>query len=170
MKRSLSLLACCLAGAAWAGPPHQHGIAHLDAALDGSTLTLSLETPLDGLLGFEHAPRTDAEKRTVDAALATLRDAGTLFAPDPAARCKPATVELASAPLKLGRTAPAADDGHGDLDGEFVFRCQSAPAFVDVSLLKAFPRLHRIEVQSATAKKQRKQVLQGSATRIELAR
>lgn len=171
MKRIATLfLVSGLAASAWAGKAHEHGIARLDVAIEGSTLTLALETPLDGLIGFERAPRSDAEKRTAEAAIATLRAADTLFAVDPAARCKAASVELSSAPLKLGTTAAAKDDGHGDLDAEFVFRCQSAPAFVEAGLFRAFPRLARIDVQVAAPKGQRKLVLQRPAQRIELPR
>jgi hypothetical protein len=171
MKKLATLfLALALAAPAWAGKAHEHGAAKLDVALDGKTLTLALETPLDGLLGFEHAPRTDAQRRAADQAVATLRAADTLFAPDPAAQCRLDAVVLASAPLGLGRAAPAKDDGHGDLDGEFRFRCRSAPAFVDVGLFAAFPRLSRIDVQVATAKGQRAQTLKRPARRIDLPR
>ncbi len=176
MKKQLAplLLAAGLATAAWAGKPHEHGAARLDLALDGGTLTIGLETPLDGLLGFEHAPRGDAEKRTAEAAIATLRAADALFAIDPAASCKAASVELRSAPLGLGSAAAGKDAGkdgdHGDLDAEFVFRCRSAPAFVDAGLFKAFPRLARLDVQVAAPKGQRKLVLQRPAQRIELPR
>lgn len=170
MKKTLLLLALSLAFPAWAGKAHEHGVARLDLAVDGNTLTVTLDTPLDGLLGFERAPRSEAEKRAADQAVATLRAADALFAIDPAARCAPASVTLESAPLKLGTAAPARNDGHGDLEGEFVFRCETAPAFVDVSLFKAFPRLSRLDVQVATPKGQRRQVLKRPAQRIALPR
>ncbi len=168
MKRSALLLALACALPAWAGRAHEHGAARLDVALDGTTLTLALSTPLDGLLGFERAPRNDAEKRTAEQAVATLRAAGTLFVTDPAASCTLASVTLESAPLNLGRATAAQGDGHGDLDGEFVFRCRAAPAFVDAGLFKAFARLARIDVQVAAPRGQRKLVLKPPARRIEL--
>jgi hypothetical protein len=53
-----------LAGAtpALAASPHEHGVARLDVAVDAGRVSFSLETPLDNLLGFERAPRTDAER------------------------------------------------------------------------------------------------------------
>lgn len=170
MKKSVVLLALAVSCAlpAWAGKAHEHGAARLDVALDGSTLTLVLSTPLDGLLGFERAPRSEAEKRAAEQAVATLRAADKLFAIDPAAGCTLASVTLESAALKLGSATPARDDGHGDLDGEFVFRCQAAPAFVDAGLFKAFPRLSRLDVQVAAPKGQRKLVLKRPAQRIAL--
>lgn len=171
MKRIATLaLSSLLAASALAGKPHEHGAARLDVALDGSTLTIALETPLDGLLGFERAPRSEAEKRSAAAAVATLRAADALFTIDPAARCRATGVTLNSAPLQLGSAAPAQDDGHGDLDGEFVFRCEAAPAWIDAGLFKAFPRMARLDVQVAAPKGQRRLVLDRPAQRIELPR
>ena len=170
MKRTLLLLALAAALPAWAGKAHEHGVARLDLALEGTTLTIALATPLDGLLGFERAPRSAAEKRAAEKAVATLRAADTLFVIDPAAGCALASVALESAPLKLGRATAAKDDGHGDLEGEFVFRCRSAPAFIDAGLFNAFPRMSRIDVQLAAPQGQRKLVLKRPAQRIALPR
>lgn len=170
MKRLALLAALACALPAWAGKAHEHGAARLDVAVDGTTLTIALDTPLDGLLGFERAPRSEAEKRAAEKAVATLRAADKLFAIDPAARCTPASVDLVSAPLKVGTAAPAKDDGHGDLEGTFTFQCQVVPAFVDAGLFQAFPRLSRIDVQVAAPKGQHKQVLKRPAQRIALPR
>ena len=165
-----SLLAASIATPAWAGKAHEHGAARIDIAVEPGRLVVSLESPLDGLLGFERAPRSAAEKRAVESMVATLKAADTLFRIDPAAQCSLGPVTLTSAPLKLGDAKATADDGHGDLDAEFEFACKSAPAFVEVGLFKAFPRLARLEVQTATAKGQRKQVLVHPAQRVDLAR
>lgn len=174
MKRIALLTALPVALAfalpAWAGKAHEHGVARLDVAVDGNTLTIALDTPLDSLLGFERAPRSEAEKRAAEKAVATLRAADALFAIDPAARCTSSSVTLESAPLKLGAATPSKDDGHGDLEGEFVFRCEAVPAFVDAGLFKAFPRMSRLDVQVATPKVQRRQVLKRPAQRIDLPR
>lgn len=170
MKKILLLLALTVTLPAWAGKAHEHGAARLDVALEGTTLTLALDTPLDGLLGFERAPRSEAEKRAAEKAVATLRAADALFTTDPAAGCALASVTLESAPLKLGNAPAAKNDGHGDLEGEFVFRCQAAPVFVDAGLFKAFPRMSRLDVQVAAPKGQRKLVLKRPAQRIDLPR
>ena len=62
----ISLLAAGLAATAlpaWAAKAHQHGVARLDVAVEATRVTLYLDTPLDNLLGFERAPRTDAERK-----------------------------------------------------------------------------------------------------------
>ena len=94
-------------GLAWAGKAHQHGVAQLDVAVEPTRVTLELDTPLDNLLGFERAPRTDAERAVVDKALARLRAADGLFRIDGAAGCTLAKVSLVSA--VLGLAAPGVD-------------------------------------------------------------
>ena len=62
-------------------------MAKLDVAVEPSRVTLELDTPLDNLLGFERAPRTDAERQQADAAVAKLKAAAGLFRIDNAAGC-----------------------------------------------------------------------------------
>ena len=108
-----AVLAVSIATPAWAGKAHEHGAAKLDIGVEPGRLVISLESPLDGLLGFEHAPRSAAEKRAVDTMVATLKAADSLFRIDPAAQCSLGPVTLVSAPLKLGEASGAADHDRG---------------------------------------------------------
>ncbi len=82
-----------LAVLAMAGSPlaragvHEHGVVKLDVAVDGNLLTLQLEAPLDSLLGFEHQPRTEAQRQAADAVLKRFNDGASLFQPSAAALC-----------------------------------------------------------------------------------
>jgi hypothetical protein len=51
---------------------HVHGAAKLQVAIDGSTATLMLESPLESLVGFEYAPGNKAEKTALAKLAATL--------------------------------------------------------------------------------------------------
>lgn len=173
MRERLLLLCAALAlpAGALAHKAHEHGIAKLDVGFDRGRLTVTLDTPLDNLVGFERAPRTDAERKATDAAVATLRDAGAMFRVDPAAQCTPRPVEITSAPLKLGTGGQQAAEGHADLEAVYEFDCPGAvPGFVEVGLFDAFRRMSRIDVQSATPKGQRKATLKRPAKRVDLAR
>lgn len=133
---------------------HVHGAARLDVALDGGTLTLSLESPLDSLLGFEHMPRNEKQRAAVRAMAEKLARSEKLFVPSPAAQCVPQAAKLESPLLEAGnQDAPA---GHLDLDGEYVFRCARPEALRDleVRLFEAFPGLRRLDVQAATSRGQ----------------
>lgn len=153
----LPLLACMAVFSASVlaeGPhAHVHGIARLDVAVDGETLTLVLESPLDNVLGFEHLPKNEKEKAQVRAMADKLNQPASLFVPSAAAQCKPASTKLASPVLDpKGKSA----DGHGDLDGEFVFRCANPAALrdIEVKMFGAFPHLQRLDVQVASSRGQ----------------
>jgi hypothetical protein len=162
------LLSCLLAASVLAAQPalaagaHSHGVAKLDVAVDGPTLTLRLESPLDSLVGFERAPRNDAERAQVRAMAQALR-AGNPFVPTAAAGCRLERAALASpvlAPDLLGETGAAAPaksaDDHAELEGTFVYRCAEAKALqgIDVMLFDYFKRLGRVDVQVAGPKGQ----------------
>lgn len=171
-RAGLGLLALLTAaGAAQAHKPHEHGVVKLDVALDGGELTLVVEMPLDSLVGFERAPRTDAERQAAVAALARMRDGAALFRLDAAARCslRSATVEAPVLEAAPGATGPAG--GHADLEAVYVFACAepSRLAALDVRLFEAFRRVDRIDVQAALPGVQRKATLRRAASVLRLA-
>jgi len=167
------LLIAALATHSHAQTPHQHGVVHLDVAVDPTRITIQLSSPLDNLLGFERAPRTDAERQGVASMVATLRASSRLFAIDPAAGCKPGAVQLDSASLQLGKPDPAEQQaGHADLDARFEFDCTDAgrAGFVDTTLLASFAGIQRIAVQIASNRGQRQAALTRPMSRIALPR
>lgn len=148
---------------------HVHGQLKLEIVVEGPTVTIAMEAPLDSLVGFERAPRTDAEKKTVETAVAQLRAAERLFKIDAAGNCKLGPVELRSAVLGLGKPEPAAkDDGHADLHASFGFNCsQAAQAkFIELGLFEAFQGTRQIEAQIVTPDGQFKRTLRRPATRL----
>jgi hypothetical protein len=141
---------------------HSHGVARLDVAVDGATITLKLTSPLDSLLGFERAPRNDAERGQVRAMAQALRSGGS-FVPGAAARCRLERSELSSpvlAPDLLGGSEAAAPGkatgDHAELDATFVYRCDDPAALrqIDVRLFGQFKRLNRVDAQLAGPKGQ----------------
>lgn len=149
---------------------HVHGQLKLDVAVDGPTVVIAMESPLDNIVGFERAPRTDAERKTVEDAVATLRAADKLFLIDPAANCKLGPVDLQSAVLGVGKQAPAATPAgaHADLDATFSFNCTNAAAakFIDVALFTAFKGPRQIDAQIATAQGQFQRTLKRPNARL----
>jgi hypothetical protein len=165
---------------AWAlahGKAHQHGVAQLAVALDGTTLTIELDTPLDNLVGFERAPRTAAERQRVDTALARLRAAEGLFRTYVEAGCVLASVNLESpvlglAPTGGGATPAKVEEGHADLAGTFAFECREPAELrhIDVGLFTAFPGFKRVDAQVAGPKGQSKATLRPGAARLPVVR
>jgi hypothetical protein len=136
---------------------HVHGAVQLEVALDGPTLSIALEAPLDSLLGFERAPRTAAEKQAAQDALTALRGSA-LFAPDAAAGCVFQSATADSEALQPGATAGE----HADLDATATFTCARPEQLrrIDLGgLLDRFPRIQRLQAQIVTGQGQFKQTL-----------
>ncbi len=167
----LTLLALAVAAGAASARPHEHGVARLDVAVEARRVTLLLEVPLDSLLGFEHAPRTEPEKAAAAAAVAKLKAAAQMFYIDSSAQCQPAKAELRSGALGLGG-ASAEKDGHDELEVSYEFTCQDGfkAGFVETGLFEAFSRLQRVDVQAVTRKGQLKATLRRPVGRLPLAR
>ncbi len=164
-RRSAAAALLVAAALAHAAPAHQHGVAQLDGVLDGAVLTVSLSLPLDSLLGFERAPRSAAEKQAAAALVERLRTDALLVQPDPAAACVREAVEIASPVLGPG---PGGVGEHADIDASWRFRCADPTRLghVELGLMKAWPRLSRIDAQLVGARGQTRQVLRRPATRL----
>jgi Protein of unknown function (DUF2796) len=160
-------LAALVAGTALAGKAHEHGAARLDIAVDAQGLNITLTAPLESLLGFERAPRTDAERRAVAALQSTLRDGARLFRFDAGARCASTEASLHAPVLGLGAAAAARGE-HADLDASWQFHCATPATSIDTALFETFAPLRRIDVQVVAARGQRKLVLSRPARRIAL--
>ncbi|MDM0104548.1 DUF2796 domain-containing protein [Variovorax sp. J22R24] len=147
---------------------HVHGQIKLDVVVEGPTVVIEMGSPLDNFVGFERAPRTDAEKKAVDDAVTQLRAADHLFKIDPTANCKLGPVTLRSAALGMGKPDANATEGHADLDATFAFNCTNAAAakFIDIDLFNAFKGPRQIEAQIASPQGQFKRTLKRPATRL----
>ncbi|KAB0492748.1 DUF2796 domain-containing protein [Pseudomonas vancouverensis] len=142
---------------------HEHGVGRLNAALDGPTLELELDSPAMNLVGFEHAATTDADKAKVAAARAQLEQPLVLFNLPKAAGCVVENQELES---PLFGDKPDADDDHDDdakdADGDehhhehsevharYQFTCATPAALKTLDLaniFNRFPATQKIQVQ-----------------------
>lgn len=151
---------------------HVHGHVKLDVVIDAKTLIVQLEAPLDSLLGFEHRPRTAAQKQAADILLKQMNDGATLIRPEVAASCKPTKVTVESEALQFAKPAGGKDEEHADLDASFEFTCEQPDklTFIEIGFFDAFKRIQKIEVQVAGPKGQSKQTLKRSDKILRLNR
>jgi hypothetical protein len=177
-RPTLVLWMSCLtfaAAPAWsAGKAHEHGALKLDVAIEGNKLTIAMEAPLDNLLGFERAPRTDAERKAAAEVLARLRSPNqgkALFSADASAQCTLSKADVQAPVLEPG-AKPAPKDEHADLDASYEFSCAQPAELrsLDVGLFDAYKRIQRIDVQVAGAKSQSKVTLKRPARSVKLVR
>lgn len=94
------LITCvCATGVAFAEPEtrqldvHVHGVGQLNLVVDGASLIAELETPLDNILGFEHAPETDEQRQAYQDTLEWLSNPINVFDVS-AANCSTVHVRL----------------------------------------------------------------------------
>ena len=159
---------------------HEHGAAELTVALDGQALVIELISPLDNLVGFEHAPANDAQRAALAEAGRLLSDADAMFALTAAAACRFEQADIES-PWPMAAVAPAA--GHADAAhapptrGEheevvvaYRYTCLQPAALqrIDVRAFARFPRLREIRVEHATARGQGAAVLTPAAAALAL--
>ncbi|MCY1415090.1 hypothetical protein D9M71_305590 [compost metagenome] len=138
---------------------HEHGVGRLNAALDGKTLALELQSPAMNLVGFEHVATSDADKAKVAAARALLEQPLALFNLPKAAGCVVENQELES-PL-FGDTPDADDDhdedakdehhhDHSEIHAHYQFTCATPDALKTLDLanmFNSFPATRTIQVQ-----------------------
>ncbi|CEL31751.1 DUF2796 domain-containing protein [Pseudomonas fluorescens] len=145
---------------------HEHGVGRLNAALDGQTLELELESPAMNLVGFEHAANTDADKAKVAAARAQLEKPLALFNLPSAAGCKVVSQELESPLFGDKQDADDHDDDdagkdshehhhdHSEIHAHYQFSCATPGALKTLDLatvFSTFPATQKIQVQLISA-------------------
>lgn len=144
MRSIVLLLGLILSWPVLPAPAHVHGEAKLDITIDGNILAIHLETPLDGLLGFERSARTPVEKQAVRDMKTILEQPDRLFLIAREAECTALAPRIES---PVFDTKPG--DGHLDLDADYRWQCAKPSALRDLNtrLFGEFPRLKRITIQ-----------------------
>lgn len=161
--RALAVLAFSLPVLAYEHTAHVHGVAKLEIAVEGAEINLHLESPLEGVLGFEHAPGNDKERAIVAQMRKAMANGGALFAPTSAAKCRFVDSKLEAPTLdakparKPEKQAKHAEEAHVDLDADFRFTCAEPAKLtgMEVRLFNAFPKMRRIDAQVVSDKGQK---------------
>ena len=116
MRSALFLACAILTGVAFAASEgehreheaHEHGRGTLDIVAEGEELVVEFRIPAANVVGFEHAPRDDAEHEAVRMAAETFRDPASVLVLPAEAECE---VEEAEAGI-VGMGAEEHDDDH----------------------------------------------------------
>jgi hypothetical protein len=153
---------------------HEHGKITINAALEKQELSIELDAPADNVVGFEHAPRTEAEKTAVREAATLLKSAQGLFGFPPAAKCRLTASEV-RAPHWESETSPATEEEaghehHADYEARFTYRCEAPQALTwfEPWLLAKLRSVHEARINLITAGGQRSQVVTQAHERVAL--
>jgi hypothetical protein len=164
----------------WAGEhrqhgAHEHGVAHLNVAVEGNNLVIELCSPAANIVGFEHHPKTQAQKKQVKEAREKLGAAEMLFKLPTQAQGRlvssnvDTNIDSDSAEASYHHEEAGVHDEdeqnahdhhndahehsrHSDFKAQYHFFCDTPEklAYLDVMLFQIFPGIEHIEVQILT--------------------
>ena len=147
---------------------HQHGVGKLNLVWEGKTVSIEMENPADNVVGFEHAPRNETQKKAVQDAIATLKSADKVFGFTPQAQCRGHATEVeAETPKSDGKEK---GEEHSEFHAQYRFTCEKPELLktVDVHLFKLFPKTRTLQTQVVSPKGQTSVQLKRGLTRITL--
>mgnify|MGYP001828388177 FL=1 len=161
---------------------HVHGIAALNLALEGEEVHVELDSPAANIVGFEHAPSSEADHAALDKAVATLKKGDQLFRFNSEAGCRMEKARVTSALLDEDHGDRANDHGHekeearghdereheehgheehegethSNIDAAYHFECAQPGKLTQltVELFEAFPGMEELNVQYVIESKQ----------------
>lgn len=140
---------------------HVHGSAQMDVVQEGATVFVSLISPLADIIGFEHAPETEAQKQTMRSVYSLLQTQAMVTMSGQGCALTDSDIDL-----------PGADETHDDHDHDqeghdehdddndheghddhethselsltLTFQCDAPPTGLTVNLFTHFPSVETI--------------------------
>ena len=164
----LSLAGAGLAKAQHAHGAHVHGEAQAAIVVEGQSVSISLNSAMYNITGFERAPQNSAEEAALADAIAVLSAGENIFVMDTAADC---TFDSVVHSLPVGLPASEKDDRlYRDLEASYEFTC-SAPdelSAMVIGLFEPFGNLEKIDTVVLNGNSQIAISLSPDQNRIEL--
>ena len=206
MKTVLALAPSLVAGVALAASKgevrqhdaHEHGHGTVDIVVEGEELVVEIRIPAVNVVGFEHAPRDDAEREKVRTALVPFRDASSVIGLPPDAECEIEETEAVLFSMDRDehhdgeehakeaephedhakeedddhpeQAADAGGEAHSELHASYHFHCHAPERLARIEVL-AFEHLHdaeELEVRIVTPAMQTATELHPGETVVDL--
>lgn len=149
---------------------HEHGVGLMNIAVETQNVEIELESPGADIVGFEHAAKTSAQKKAIEAAEDKLKDGDRLFAFPSGAKCRMTEVEIESPRLESDKGHKHEhEDGHSEFHAHYHFQCESPGQLthMDVRYFEMFPAAHELTVQMISAAGQSVQRLTPKTARLK---
>lgn len=153
---------------------HVHGEARLMVAVDKNALAIELQSPAMNIVGFEHKPKNEAQKKAIQDAVAVLSQLADLFGLSAKAGCTVEEIEVdapyAGEAHKGHKHHDHDDETHSEFAAHYHFKCNNIAMLkeIDVNLIKQFSGIQIIEVQLIAPSGQRKFELTANKNHIHL--
>ncbi|PKM35255.1 MAG: hypothetical protein CVV06_17235 [Gammaproteobacteria bacterium HGW-Gammaproteobacteria-10] len=134
---------------------HTHGAAELNIVIENDIVLIEFESPAVNLIGFEHKPRTDAQQRELQNALALLNDVEILVSFEKG-ECR-ATETHIRGPFDdddQEGSEHGEQEEHSEFHATYTLSCQNASAInsVRTQLFDRFPGFEAIRVRWVASK------------------
>ncbi|MGC4028479.1 MAG: DUF2796 domain-containing protein [Steroidobacteraceae bacterium] len=142
---------------------HEHGKVTFNVALEGQQLVIEFDAPAANVIGFEHAPRTDAEKIKVRDQAAWLQAGRDLVTFAPAAGCRFQESKLEAPEWKPGQS-------HADYEVRLTYRCDQPRRldWLQLSMLEKLQEVHEARVNLLTPARQGSETVKSADARVKL--
>ena len=179
--------------------PHEHGHGTVDIVMEAEELVIELKVPAVNVVGFEHAPRDDAQREAIRQALVPFEDASSALVLSSEAGCELEAIQASLAGMtRKGdghqdtghghevhdddtnghaehgheeHEAQADGEDHSELHATYHLHCHEPGQLrqIDLQVLEHLHDIEEIDVRLVTLEVQRALTLHTGKTVIELA-
>jgi Protein of unknown function (DUF2796) len=150
---------------------NEHGRVTINVALDKKQLVIELESPAVNVIGFEHEPRTGAERAVVREVSSWFKSGRALFGLPSPARCSFRQADLSTPQWEQdGDEAEAPGAHHADYIVRFTYQCEAAEklSWLEPWLVDKLRSVVRVRVNIAAPSGQRSETVPSGHTRVVL--
>ena len=131
---------------------HEHGAAKLMMAMEGKKLQVEFEVPSESLIGFEHLPKSQSNRKNFNEAIKNLSDPSKLFSMPNKAECllvgTNVSQSLFSNEEDHGHDESEKSEIHSEFKSNYYWNCQHLDEIdsIGTELMSFFPRIEEIRV------------------------
>ena len=131
---------------------HEHGAAKLMMVMEGEKLQVEFEVPSESLIGFEHFPKSQSNRKNFNESIKILSDPSKLFSMPIKAECllvgMNVSQSLFSNEEEHGHDESEKSEIHSEFESNYYWNCQHLDEIdsIGTQLMTFFPRIEEIRV------------------------
>jgi len=131
---------------------HEHGAAKLMMVMEGEKLQVEFEVPSESLIGFEHFPKSQSNRKNFNESIKILSDPSKLFSMPINAECllvgMNVSQSLFSNEEEHGHDESEKSEIHSEFKSNYYWNCQHLDEIdsIGTELMSFFPRIEEIRV------------------------
>ena len=162
---------------------HEHGVGHLNLAIEGHEVEIELMAPGADVIGFEHQASTPEQRTAVQQRVIKLKAGADLFRFPALANCKLEKAEVEPAQMEdhdseehdhvredhAGEHKDGEDESHAEFHARYHFECSDTGAIthIETRYFQIFPAARELEVQYVTPRGQGARELTAQSPRLQ---